>query len=240
MFVAALVALASCAALLGCGDDDSPAPSGDASTPTERGDASDADVISPPPPPPMDSGQPNFPGLDMDSSFALDDAATPFCALKVAAECDGAEDCGAGVCCATFDPINVTYSAIRCQDSCESLNELVLCHANQPCTADRSVVCHQSLLLGQPTFGVCVPREQPQPPPVGVGVSGEIACGDDSCIVGSEHCCLRTSFSFATLQSMPLQPYCAPLDAPCDCTDGFDDLDAGFEPRTETPNDAGR
>ncbi len=190
--------------------------------------------------PEMDASRANPPSFDWDSAFTLPEGGATFCALHVAAECDGAEDCGDGVCCATFDPISLSYSAITCEasTSCTSPNSFHLCHAGETCAADRSLECHRSLLIAQEFIGVCVPKGQPEPPPVGRGEVGVIACGSESCVVDVEQCCLSSSFDFSTLQSMPLAPRCAPLGTPCDC-DGGPASDAG-EPLIHEPDeDAG-
>jgi hypothetical protein len=154
---------------------------------------------------------------------------TRLCALRVAAECDGAEDCDGGVCCAQFDPMTFSYTGIACADRCDSLDQFAVCHPQQPCSANGSLVCRQSLIISHAFIGVCVPPGGPSAEPIGQVSSGAIACGANACELGRERCCLTAAFDLQSAQGAPLEPRCIASDEACDCELGVADDDAGVE-----------
>jgi hypothetical protein len=175
-----------------------------------------------------DSGEPEPPWSRWDGGFNLDDLEDEYCVLRVAAECDGYEDCGSGVCCARFDPSEVSYTAIECADSCDYQRTFPLCHAGQRCDFQAMDTCRTSLLIPHDFIGVCAPPNGFSGPPTGAEVEGMINCGDAQCVVGLEQCCLREGFDVKHLQPKKYEPYCAPIGAKCDCTEEIPSRDAGM------------
>jgi hypothetical protein len=158
--------------------------------------------------------------------------------MSVAAECDGREDCDEGVCCAEFSPTSVRYERIACSTDCTSATQFALCHPGERCSANESLVCRRSLILPFEFLGVCAAPSNIVGPPSGPASSGEITCGDETCEVGRERCCLRASFDFRTQSGGPLEPTCVGMDEPCNCDtevgiDSPDEVDSGAD------NDAG-
>jgi hypothetical protein len=89
-------------------------------------------------------------------------------------------------------------------------------------------VCRLSRILPHEFVAVCapppdVPAEQAQS-----AIQGQITCGETSCTVGAEHCCLAAEFVFEAMSSVALPSHCAPLDVPCTC-DGPPEVDAGMD-----------
>lgn len=151
------------------------------------------------------------------------------CSLEVGAECDGREDCAGGqTCCGVFDPLGFTYRQIRCMDSCEDTNEIELCHPGEACSRPGHV-CRRSFILPYEFLSVCADPGLVSPNATGQALAGEIACGPESCQVGSEQCCLRTRYEFAARTLRALEPYCAPLDHACDCDHALPPSDAGVD-----------
>lgn len=154
------------------------------------------------------------------------------CSVKVGAECDGDEDCDGGeVCCGRFDssPTNFGYTSIACSATCAP-TDFQLCHPGDDCPGD-TLGCRASLVLPYDFVGVCAqPAEAPEL--TGEAIEGEVLCGERTCVVGEEKCCYRARFQWADRATVPLEPYCAPLDHECDCDGepaGGGDLDAGGE-----------
>ena len=172
-------------------------------------------------------------GLD---GGVLDNLMEEYCVLRIAAQCDGPEDCNGGQCCARFQPNEVSFTSMECADACDWQQTFPLCHAGQRCTVDDQTVCRTSRLIPGEFIGVCAPRLARSRAPTGTEVEGAIECGDDECIVGQEQCCIREGFNLKRFQSIPLEPYCAPIGEPCDCMDadnpppdaGPSDDDAGL------------
>jgi len=180
-------------------------------------------------PPADDAGGPQRPPWSWDDLPNIDPQGE-YCWLSVAAECDGPEDCsrtggGAGACCARIDPSTFIYTSIECADACDFRQTFPLCHAGLPCTADGTTVCRTSVLLPDDFIGVCAVPLPTRGPPTGEAVPGQIDCGDESCVVGAEQCCLRKGFDASKGQSVAHEPYCAPAGAPCDCEDQSDPPD---------------
>lgn len=149
------------------------------------------------------------------------DGAVPdeeLCVLRVAAQCDGAEDCGGRACCARYEPSAVSYTAIECADSCDFQQTFPLCHAGDRCTASGDTVCRTSLLIPDDFIGVCAPESPFAGPPTGKATD-TIDCGSQQCIVGEEQCCLREGFNLKRFRSVKYEPYCAPIGEPCGCTE---------------------
>jgi hypothetical protein len=176
-------------------------------------------------PPAKDSGAPPKsvapdasppPPVDVDAFIAtLPDS---FCSLEVGAECDGVEDCATGkVCCGLLAPGLPKYFLIRCMETCDSLNPLTpgyeLCHVGDTCR--NGSACSRSSLIPQEFIGVCFDNGRTDKP-TGKPRKGEINCGDETCKVGTEQCCLRADLP---LGSTPVAeaPYCQPLGDDCKC-----------------------
>jgi len=142
------------------------------------------------------------------------------CVLRVAAQCDGPEDCAVGdACCARFEPTVVSYTAIECADSCDFQRTFPLCHAGDVCTADGQFECRTSLLIPNDFIGICAPKSPLARDPTGEAVKDKIDCGADQCVVGQEQCCLREGFNLKRVRPVKYEPYCAPIGEPCDCSD---------------------
>lgn len=151
------------------------------------------------------------------------------CALAVGAECDGAEDCGSGqVCCGEFDPATFSYERIACADRCDGSNSFEFCHEGERCGTS-GLVCRRSLIIPYDFVGVCAMPAEPARDLRGEAVSGQIACGAQTCDVGAEKCCLRARFDFARRAAMALEPHCAPIDYQCACDAAPEPQDAGSE-----------
>lgn len=142
-----------------------------------------------------------------------------YCVLRIAAQCDGPEDCPNDKCCgARFEPSNVSYTAIECSKvECDFQRVVPLCHAGQICSASGDLECRTSFLIPDDFIGVCALRTDAPRPPTGTAVAGMIDCGDEQCVVGAEQCCLREGFDVEKFQSVPYPSYCAPIGQPCDC-----------------------
>ena len=198
-----LLLVASCLVFAGCGDDDDSdddggAPeagvdsgaSGDGGDGGGGGSGGDTMDAGPMDGGPEDSGPGD--GGDTDSATVLE-------LLCVAsAECDGAEDCtGTDVCCAdfTWTAEEAGYTSIKCAASCDSyvvpgLSSYPTCHKGETC-ANPDVSCSVSNLYTQ-SFGFCVTEatNEPAVDASASAVAGEINCGDDTCTIGVEHCCV--------------------------------------------------
>jgi hypothetical protein len=160
------------------------------------------------------------PWSEPDSSI-IDNVMDEYCALHVAAECDGAEDCPGGACCARFEPSKVAFTSMRCEESCDlSNNSLTLCHEGDVCTADGQFTCRTSVLIPHDFIGICAPRTPLiiLRPPTGEAVKATIDCGSQQCVVGEEQCCLRAGFNVRRAQPIKYEPFCAPIGEPCECT----------------------
>jgi hypothetical protein len=152
----------------------------------------------------------------------IDNLMDEYCVLRIAAECDGREDCPGGACCARFEPSMVAFTAMTCQElPCDyNENSFPLCHEGETCTADGQLTCRTSLLIPHDFIGVCLPRTPlASPPPTGEAVKGMIDCGSQQCVVGAEQCCLREGFDVRRVKPVKYEPYCAPIGEPCDCTE---------------------
>lgn len=162
-------------------------------------------------------------GGDAATEAGLDDSggfmppSGEYCVVRIAAECDGPEDCPNNKCCgARFEPTDVSYTAIECSSECDFQRVFPLCHAGQICTAAGDRTCRSSFLIPDGFIGICaLPNNQPEP--TGEPVAGMIDCGPHQCIVGTEQCCLREGFDIDKFQSVPHEPYCAPIGEPCGC-----------------------
>lgn len=174
-----------------------------------------------------DASEPAPPWSRWDGGFDLSDLEDEYCILRVAAECDGAEDCGQGACCARFEPSAVSYTAIECADKCDYQRTFPLCHAGERCSFDGQFTCRTSLLIPHDFIGVCAPPNQFSGPPTSVAVEGAIECGAQQCVVGVEQCCLREGFDVMRAEPKKYEPYCAPIGERCDCTDGVPPRDGG-------------
>jgi hypothetical protein len=157
------------------------------------------------------------------------------CPLKVGAECDGREDCpGDTVCCGHFDQRVFSYTRISCDKSCSGSDQFQLCHADDACGS--GLVCRLSLVLPYSFISVCAP---PTPAPsgqsTGKSVAGRVACGDRSCEVGRDKCCLTAHFDGNAPYPVAEQPYCAPVDQACECSH----VDHGGGPTPASGDDAG-
>jgi hypothetical protein len=202
--------------------DSSSAPQSDAAT------VPDASSTQRDAAPPM-AGAASLPPRDGGLSFG----AAKVCSLSVGAPCDGPEDCPLPQsCCATFDPVLFRYTDISCQRSCTGINEFELCHPERGCR-DAGDECRRSSIVPHDFITVCAQAARVPTETTSREVVGAVLCGSDQCKVGSEQCCLRSEFDFSTLMSTPLEPYCAPLGAACDCAArpplGADD-DGGMVP----------
>ena len=202
---------------------------------------SDAASDSAVPPPPADAATTGEGGaVEPPPLFPLGPLPVSVCAMSVAAECDGHEDCGEGqVCCGTFNPspMSFRYESIRCADSCDNDGRhIALCHPGENCGPGQ--VCRRSLLIGYEFISVCAAPADVPTLATGESVQGEIACGDATCDSDRERCCLRMRYDFADLSAHALEPYCMPSDADdtdcsCDATPpprvdaGTPDEDAG-------------
>lgn len=209
-----IVAVAALAA--GCGDDVVVASDG-GSTPADA--AIDAAIEDAAIDAGVDSGEAP-PWSFFDSGIINVDE--PLCALRIAAQCDGPEDCATGACCARFAPTDVSFTAIECLDECDFQQSFPLCHEGQVCTADGKTTCRTSPLIPGEFIGVCAPRTELSrlsPPPTSEAIEGAIVCGDDECVAGEEQCCIRESFDLKRFVPIKREPFCAPIGEPCDCAD---------------------
>jgi hypothetical protein len=151
------------------------------------------------------------------------------CVLHVGARCDGPEDCPGGqTCCAQFEALSYGYRSIQCQDSCDAVDQFELCHPGQVCD-DPSQVCRRSVLVPHDFITVCADAAPVPTDTTSAAIDDEVLCGESSCRAGSEQCCLRATFDFATMMSTALPPYCAPLSSGCQCDDQPVILDASVE-----------
>jgi len=202
-----------------CGDDVARAP--DSGSMVELDAALDASVL--PPPLVVDAGDASMPppSWRWDGGLVLEGE---ICAVRIAAQCDGPEDCplpggGLGACCGRLQPSDVSYASIKCEESCGYETSRPLCHKGQVCTADGNKVCRTSFVIPDDFIGICAEPNELSRPPTGEAVVGKIDCGAEQCNVGSEQCCLREGYSFDDLAPVSYEPYCAPIGQPCDCTD---------------------
>jgi hypothetical protein len=146
-----------------------------------------------------------------------------FCALNFAAECDGKEDCPGFRCCgARFELSAVSYTKASCSNDCDFQRVVPLCHAGEFCTAEGDAECRTSIFLPGEFIGICAPPNSLQPNPAGVSEVGLIDCGAQQCVVGEEQCCIREGVKVDVnvvnrFESIPHEPYCAPLGEPCEC-----------------------
>jgi hypothetical protein len=160
------------------------------------------------------------------------------CVLEVGAQCDGPEDCGAGqTCCGTYDPLMLTYTRVGCSESCSAPNLYPFCHASDECA--EGLVCRRSRILPHEFVAVCAPPPDVPAAAAASAVAGRITCGETTCEVGVEHCCLAAEFVFQQMSAVALAPYCAPLDVPCSCEGRPADVDAGGDPGSDPDPDAG-
>lgn len=144
----------------------------------------------------------------------------PMCTTPLALPCDGPEDCASGQsCCAKFEGNG--YVEVGCFDSCLAQQGdaqpgpgggaywFDLCHAGDTCE-DPMASCTSSTYLPS-SLARCIPpglapvEGDPADPSLGKGAK-EVNCGAETCGEG-EQCCLR----------QPLEPYCAPAGATCQC-----------------------
>ena len=211
----------------GCSSDSSPSTPSDGGTPTSTGGSK-----------PGTGGAPSSNGGVTGSGGAGGAAA---CTLAVGTTCDGPEDCPSGQrCCGKFQQPN--YVEIGCFDSCAAQQGdagfmmgralwFELCHPADTCE-DSTASCTTSPYL-PPSLSRCLPAQFAGmvmgggPPDATLGHDkNAVNCGKSVC-TASEQCCVR----------QPLDPYCAPRTATCDCQapDGGSRGGAGGK-----PNDAGR
>lgn len=236
--VTARVFLLGCMSVsLGCGDDDLPSFGEDGSF-AHDADAKTSSTTTDPPGNEAgmadDGATPGGPVGGSSSPFS-DAGMLPrggsVCTLGVGAECDGPEDCPVPQsCCAVFDPLRLRYTSIGCALNCDQLNQFELCHPSQQCKRGRT--CRRSAVVPHDFITVCA---DPGPFPTQTTseeVVDRVLCGADQCVVGVEQCCLRSEFQFASLMSVPLEPYCAPIGSECNCSSeppGMDE-DGGMVP----------
>jgi len=214
-----LIALGAAFAVA-CGDDSAAAPdSGAMAHPMDAAMDAEVDADAEVEAGMMDGGDAAEPWQGWDGSFGLGNLTGEICLLSVAAQCDGAEDCAPGECCgARFEPTK-SFTAMECTKSCDFQRTFPVCHAGQVCSVLNSELeCRSSVLLPNDSIGVCALKIGGSKPPTGAEVSGAINCGAEQCAVGAEQCCLRKGFDFDAFQSVPYEPYCAPIGEPCDCT----------------------
>ena len=212
--VAVLAALAAA-----CGEDRPIASEGGVSPPKDAGqDAKvedDAGEDSG-----VDAGEP--PWSEPDGSI-IDNLDDEYCVVRVAAECDGPEDCSGRPCCASFEPTATSFTAMVCADKgerCDFERTFPVCHEGQACTAAGELECRTSLLIPGGFIGVCAPPTGFfSQPPSGDAAEGLIDCGSQQCVVGQEQCCMREGFNVRKLRPIKFDPYCAPIGEPCDCAE---------------------
>jgi hypothetical protein len=169
-------------------------------------------------------------------------AGAPTCSVAFGTTCDGPEDCPTGQrCCGKLDPAGmpIRYIEISCHDSCTALSGdggglmgtpawFELCHPGDTCE-DSTATCLTSRYLPAP-LSRCLPSgvmSTGNPPDAGIpNDKNAVNCGGQVC-GASEQCCIR----------QPLEPYCAPRTATCECAppDGGGHGGAGGK-----PNDAGK
>lgn len=203
-----------------CGDDSAVAAEGGVAPPPKDAARDDAAVD--------DSGTDSSvvdasdpPWSEPDSSI-IDKLEDEYCVLRVAAQCDGAEDCNGGACCARFEPTTVSFTAMECTaegEHCDYERTFPLCHADDVCLPGQEWTCRTSLLIPGDFLGVCAPPTPFGRPPSGDDVEGMIDCGSQQCVVGEEQCCLRGGFNVRRGQPVKYEPFCTPIGEPCDCTD---------------------
>jgi hypothetical protein len=212
-----LVALGAALAVA-CGDDSTAAPdSGSMVHPMDAAMDAQVDADAEVEAGMMDGGDAAGPSQGWDGSSGLGNLTGEICVLEVPAQCDGAEDCAPGECCAArFEPKSVSFTAMECTKRCDFQRTFPLCHAGQLCSATGDLECRTSVLLPNDSIGICALKIGGSQP-TGDDVSGEINCGAERCTVGTEQCCLRKGFDFDSFQSVPYEPYCAPIGAPCEC-----------------------
>jgi hypothetical protein len=247
-----MVTIVSLAGGFGCGDDEPSAPpdagarDADVGNPTDdAGRDSSVDASSTP-----DSGGTGGSWSDFDASF-LDDLLDGVCITSVAAECDGAEDCGGDrrICCATIGPSTsasslpgyVGYKTMQCSATCKrSEGGFPLCHRVSPdertcLSADDTLECRRTLLLPHDFIGVCAPHSEYAPETLkGEPVSGLIECGASRCTVGTEKCCLGVTYDRDAPQNTAPSARCLPLDAECNCEGRSEPEDAGTDAMVTT------
>ena len=139
--------------------------------------------------------------------------------VAVGTTCDGAEDCPTGQrCCARFQGMPPTgrYAEFRCMDSCSAPEAgvpegggfgatwLELCHAGDTCE-DPTTFCTGSQYL-PPSLARCFDTDGGAPNASLGKAPNAVNCGSAVCGAG-EQCCIR----------QPLDPYCAPAGATCQC-----------------------
>jgi hypothetical protein len=211
--IAAVAALASA-----CGDQRSIKDDAGVSQPKDAGQ--DAMVEDSGADGSTDSGDPT----DEPDGSPIDNLNDQYCVLRIAAQCDGPEDCESGACCAGFEPTEVSFTAMECAPpgaKCDFQRTFPLCHDGQFCSANADLTCRTSVLVPGDFIGICLPESGflPSRPPTGEALSGLIDCGAQQCVVGQEHCCMREGFDVRRLRPMKFEPYCAPIGEPCDCSD---------------------
>lgn len=158
------------------------------------------------------------------------DSGAPSCFLEVAIECDGDEDCTGGqLCCGDYDSNAFTYTAITCQDTCDSNNsQYKLCHPGESCP-ESGHVCRHSQVIPHDFVSVCAPSAT-VPSATGGPAGAGIQCGDVVCSSG-RRCCLSGTLESGTgLQAIrnALDPYCVDSQSECACGGGSD-ADAGSD-----------
>ena len=205
----------SAAFAVACGDDSGPASDSGASPPMDASQDATVDDGA------IDSGTDGGPSEGLDGSGGgFGNLMGEQCVIRIAAECDGPEDCPEDQCCgARFEPSEVSYTAISCSSECDFQRVFPLCHEGQICSASKDLKCRASFLIPGDFIGICALPIDPPRPPTGHAVEGMIDCGAQQCVVGSEQCCMREGYDVDVFQSVPHEPYCAPIGEACDCDD---------------------
>lgn len=229
-----LLVAGTLATLAACSDDDeTPRGTDDAGGYDAAMDASGED------PPP--GSLPRVPVVD--AGFILGDAGSSECSSTLGVECDGAEDCpGEQVCCGTYSQASFGYLSMVCADTCGEMNQRELCHPGDTC-ADPEFVCRASQLLPFSFLSICAAPTNMVGDATGTEIAGQIVCGDDTCEVGTEQCCLRSGIDLEAFTRNVLDPVCIPLEEECSCEleidDGPDGIDGGRDERPEDDASAG-